>query len=171
MSVKTLVTGLGACAILLSGLWNPGNARANFANAFDSGATSFKQKGSPRIQSGVDLKEGFSNLLLAGRQNSIRRSIARNNSSNSNYRQTNTRKNRPHGRSNYKINRQNDSRFIQRNRRTKFFNSTSRSYSTRKRRPNNRSYVGKSDFRNSRNFFKRPGSRKFEFITPRNKAR
>jgi len=174
MSVKTLVTGLGACAILLAGLWNPGNARASLANAFDSGTTAIKQKGSlwtHGAKSGTDLKEGFSNLLLAGRQNSIRRSTARNNRQNGNFRQNYTRRNTPPRRSNYKVNRQSNPRFIQRNRNTKFSNPIPRSYSTRKRVSNNRSSLGKNNFRDSRNIIERPQSRRPVFITPRNRNR
>jgi hypothetical protein len=173
MISKTLVTGLGACVIFLAGFCLPDNANASFTNPFPIKTDLLKQKSSPRKQDalGVNLKEGFSNLLLANRRNSIRRSNARNNRENSNYRQTNTGRNRPHGRSNYKINRQSNPRFIQRNSRAKFSNPIPRTLSTRKRTPNNRSSVGTNNLRDNRNILERTRSRKVEFITPRNRTR
>jgi hypothetical protein len=161
MFIKKLVTGLGACAILMAGLWHPGNAKASFIDALDIKAISLEQigsRGKHKAEPGVDLKKGFSSLLLANQRNSS-------------FRKDNTRKKSQNRGTGYRTNRQNNPRFIQRGSKASFFNQNLRSYSKRGSFSNGRSSVRGNNFKNNLNIYKRPKSRNFTFITPRKTTR
>ena len=173
MRFKTLITGLGTGVIFLAGFCLAGNANASFTHPFHNKTDLFEQKDLPRKQKqiGANVKEGFSTILLASRLSNRQSNRVANHRRNSVFRAQSSRRNRPHGRSNYSVNRQSNPRFIQRNSNTKFTTAVPRGILTRKRTPNKRSSVQQNNFRDRRNVFQRPNSRKVQFITPRSRAR
>jgi len=150
MSIKTLVAGLGACALFLAGLGQSGNADASVTHAFDTKAP-LEQTDSQWTRegkSGADLKEGFSNLLLAYQGISSSRLY-------------NKRIKRQYRGTRHQTNRQNDPRFFQRGRRSSFATQGNRSYSNRRRIYNQRSSITgrNNNFRDSLNIHRRSRSR------------
>jgi hypothetical protein len=153
MFIKTLVAGFGVCSIFLAGLWVPGVAQASLTTPFMRTSNSYEK--SESVKPGVSLNGNVPVLLMASRRGST-------------YREENTRRSnrgyRPRSVNN-RVHRENN----RRKKSHRFSRQSNRDYSIRDRLSHRRSSRGRgrNSFRDNPYIFKRPKSRRFEFITPR----
>lgn len=149
--IKMLLVGLGVFSIVLSGGLHPGLAQASLVSASKLNSTYMEKGGSflgHPVQSHEKINQEDSRVFFARSRNST-------------YRKEHTINNRsykrPAHRNSFRANRPSHS------------GSVIRKYSKKRRLSSGRSSLGKGNnsFRHSnRSIFKRPKSRRFEFITP-----